>query len=147
MNDWWPRPGCSAPGLVLNQVDQQSELRGVNSVLQVLDDIDRCRLGTEQRGEEAKEPERPIRDAQRGDAPAALRDQTQEEAAGGVLVEDKVIDVHCRQLADPLQQPGFWAGSPQVAASTEERFSPRSPSVVCPGSEPMRIAPARGPGT
>ena len=46
------------------------------------------------------------------------------------VIENKIIHVHRRELADPFQQSFLPGPSTQTAAKTEDRFSPRSPSAV-----------------
>ena len=91
-------------GLMLDQIDQETEPRRVNAVLDLLDEVQRGRLGAEQRREDCQEPERAIRSTQGRNAPPVLLHQSQEDSTRRVLIEEQVIHVHRGELADPLQE-------------------------------------------
>ena len=91
-------------GLMLDQIDQETEPRRVNAVLDFLDEVKRRRRGAEQRGKDCQEPKRAIRCTQSRDAPPVLFHQSQEQSTCGISIEYQVIHVHWSELTNPLQE-------------------------------------------
>ena len=112
-------------GLMLDQIDQETEPRRVNAVLDLLDEVQRGRLGAEQRREDRQEPERAVRGTQGRDTPPVLLHQSQEQSTRRVLIEAQVIHVHRGELADPRQEHFFLGRDPRKSRPEPKRgFGP-----------------------
>lgn len=102
----------------------------MNAVLQFLDKVERRGLGTEDRGEDGQKAKSSIRSISaetirpsfsfrlRIIRPAAYSSKTKSSTSIGVSLR-----IHANKVS-------FLEPSAQIAAMTEDRFSPRSPSVV-----------------